>query len=574
MKRDGLTRKQVLKLGAAALAAGATGGLAGILRAGEAPAQIKRRRPNILMIVTDQRRASLPAALSLPAEERLAARGITFDAFHVNAVACGPARSVLYTGQHIQHTRVFDNPTTLGGVDLDPARTPTLGQMLKAAGYYTAYKGKWHLSTFGGRRLDDYARALEPFGFDEYQHAADTYGATHGGYQLDPVIAGSGARWLRERASDIAAEKPWFLAVNLINPHDIMFLDATGRQRQTRILPGYISDLRPPPDADPYRDDLGFDLPETFPGDLSSRPEAHRAFVEDTRYVYGDLPHDDVSAWRRYQNYYFNCCRDVDRHIGTVLAALEESGEAENTIVVFTSDHGEMAGAQGLRLKGPLIYRENVQVPLIIAHPDITGGVRTQALACSLDIAPTLLACAGLSEGQVAERFPGLKGFDLSSSLADPGGRGRRALRAGAILLNFSAVYPANPRLKRRYLEGRRAAQAAGTTWTAKFPEDVVQFDIHSFYRGLYDGRYRFARYFRPGDHHSPRDWATLVRRNDLELYDTRTDPLERVNLARRPGRHKRLIQRLNARLNALIAREVGIDDGSHMPGDPGLWRS
>jgi arylsulfatase len=85
--------------------------------------------------------------------------------------------------------------------------------------------------------------------------------------------------------------------------------------------------------------------------------------------------------------------------------------------------------------------------------------------------------------------------------------------------------------------------------------------------RGVFDGRYKFARYFSVAEHHIPKDWETLIAHNDLELYDTETDPDEIVNLAFKPEEHRDLILKLNAQVNALIETEVGADDGSIYPG-------
>lgn len=94
-----------------------------------------------------------------------------------------------------------------------------------------------------------------------------------------------------------------------------------------------------------------------------------------------------------------------------------------------------------------------------------------------------------------------------------------------------------------------------------------------NFLRGCYDGRYRFGRYFSPSNHHTPRDWETLLANNDIELYDQNEDPHCLDNLANRPALHRELILSLNSKLNALIAREAGEDDGGHMPGDASNWR-
>jgi arylsulfatase len=94
-----------------------------------------------------------------------------------------------------------------------------------------------------------------------------------------------------------------------------------------------------------------------------------------------------------------------------------------------------------------------------------------------------------------------------------------------------------------------------------------------ALFRGVHDGRYKFARYFKPAEHHIPRDWETLLRHNELELYDTQADPDELVNLAREPEKHRVLITALNERTNALIGREVGIDDGASLPGPRLLYK-
>jgi arylsulfatase len=100
--------------------------------------------------------------------------------------------------------------------------------------------------------------------------------------------------------------------------------------------------------------------------------------------------------WRAGLRFYLNCLRDVDRSIDLVLDALEASGQADRTIVILTADHGEMAGAHGLRQKGNFVYDENFHVPLVVRHPDVAGHRTSDAMASALDLAPTLLAFAGV----------------------------------------------------------------------------------------------------------------------------------------------------------------------------------
>ncbi len=508
------------------------------------------RRPNILMIVTDseQWRSGFPEDLPLPNRDRLRDRGVTFARYHVNTIACGPSRSVMHTGQHIQKTRVYDNPIMTrypGRVPLNPELTPTLSLMLPQQGYFVK---EAETGPGSGR------------------------GLTQSGFFGDPVAADKSAAWLREQAPAIGREQPWLFFVEFSNPHDMMFFDATGRNEETRVKKGFIGEMMPAPNVAPYTDELGYGLPESFDDGIDTKPTAHYAFMRDTNYVHGPIPHEDRAAWERARNYYFNCMRDVDRHIGTVLDALEDSGQIDNTVVLFTSDHGELATSHGMWQKGPCLYKENLGVPLIFSHPDVAGGVRTQSLSCALDLAPTILGFTGMTGQEMEEQYPDLRGYNLGPVIERPNQPGPRDRNAGGILVSISSVYECNPDLKYKMLTTEIPPGRQGSDFF-RFPEDVIQWEIRSFVRGIYDGRYRFARYFSPGQHHTPTDWRTLTRVNDLELYDTEADPHEMDNLAFVPEKHQELILELNSRLNRLIETEVGDDDGSYMPGSPDLWK-
>jgi len=149
----------------------------------------------------------------------------------------------------------------------------------------------------------------------------------------------------------------------------------------------------------------------------------------------GPIPADEPWRWRKRHNYYLNCLRDVDRHIATVLDELEDRGLASNTIVILTSDHGELNGAHQMTGKGATSYREQNNVPLIVAHPAYPGGKRCQAVTSHLDIAPTLISLTNASPEKKAAITQTLPGKDFSRARR-PGECGpRRGARWPAVLL-------------------------------------------------------------------------------------------------------------------------------------------
>lgn len=530
-----------------------------------------RKTPNILFIVTDQERVDIPAAIPLHAHDRLRAKGVSFSNFHVTTTPCGPSRSVIYSGRHTNQTRMISNPNTPPRRAMPP-EIETMGGMFRKLGYETAYKGKWHLSHVNDQRDEENrvfpvtTNALEAYGFADYNYDGDPHGRTWTGYRQDRMIAADAAGWIDGRKD---SDTPWFLAVNFVNPHDIMFFTTGEHQTATRYSPNMVSPLGGAPRDPEYRIDWKLPLPKSFGDDLSTKPWAHGEDVVHCNAFYGEMPHADEDVWRIYRNYYFNCLRDVDRQLSLLLDALEDSGEAENTVIVFTADHGEMAAAHGLRGKGPTYYREVACVPLIVVHPDGPQAVETEALGTSLDLAPTLLSMAGMSSEERARRFPALKGCDLSPSIMNKDGRSERDER-GTLYYYGTTLYW-DPELIRAFI-----GLDSGRPMPAEVKERIDSGNFpyrgnRALIRGTFDGRYRFARYFAPADHHRPEDWETLAARNDLELYDTASDRDEIVNLAADPA-HRATVLRLNAQLNAAMDAEIGVDDGREYDGGPELY--
>ncbi len=530
-------------------------------------------RPNILLIVTDQEYAhqDLPERAILPNRNRLQARGVTFNNHQVTTTVCTPSRSVMWTGQHTPFTRMFDN-TNLAWIEdmrADPENLPTVGHLLRDLGYYTAFKGKWHESEFPEGNTTD---AMEPFGFSDFQESGDVQGMPLDGLTKDPGIAADAAAWLQSKSPGIAKSQPWYLAVNFVNPHDIMYFDTDDEEMvQVRgMFPIFGV-----PDTPLYQKQWSTDLPASFSDELAQHPPAVQRYKDISDGMYGRIPAERQDMWHNHVNYYINCMIDVDRHIGTVLDALEESGQVENTVIIFTSDHGEMGGAHHLRQKGSVAFREIVNVPFVIVDPKRTGGVRTEAVGSHLDLVPTTLAYAGLPERETQQRYPFIKGHDLSSVVVDPksdGPRGSSENPGKGALYTYDMVMSVDMEWLMRNAPKLLdvAAAEAGVEFhrgTEEFKATleeigVPDLDKRETFRGIFDGRYKLVRYFGLAHYNLPQSAEQLLADNDVALYDLQRDPGETNNLANpeNPDFDEALLGELNAKLNDLIETEIGED--------------
>jgi arylsulfatase len=377
-----------------------------------------------------------------------------------------------------------------------------------------------------------------------------------------------GVSWLRGHGKELAAQgKPWFLAVNLVNPHDIMFVDTDrpGEKVQARNILGHIQ----PAPADPlYAKQWPFELPPSYGQrlDAPGRPAAHADYLRSHDALVGNIANED-RRWLYRHNYYLNCLRDVDRNIVPLLDELEALGLASNTVIVLTSDHGDLDGAHRLHSKGATAYREQNNVPLIVVHPAHPGGKRCKAVTTHLDIAPTLLGLTGATPEQKSSIARGLPGKDFSPLLLAPEKAGYDAVRDGALYCYNMFAYIDGEFMQKAVAmlqmpDGKARLKAAAQAGTMQ-PDLAKRGAI----RGIYDGRYRFARYFSPKQHNRPASIEALFRLNDVELYDVTSDPLERRNLATERSKYGDLIEAMNAKLNAAIDREVGEDVGQMLPG-------
>jgi len=379
------------------------------------------RAPNILVIVVDQMRSSprwisaAPIASSLlPNLTILASEGVSFASHYTASNDCTPARSTLLTGLYTHQTGCM----ITGGSTLNPG-FPTWGSMLREHGYKTYWYGKWHLT----HHDNEWSAQRDESQLEQYGFSGGTYpspdGAPGQGWRADPSIVSQFKKWFAESAH----EQPWCTTVSLVNPHDIAWWYTwTGRVAAERSAPAVTR-----------RMPANFETPELLVE--RDKPRLQLSLQETAAQSFGAVPFDGPAAhraWRSMLDLYAKLQHEVDRHVGSVLQVLQSRPEvAENTVVVFTSDHGEYGGAHGLRGKGAAAYEEGIRVPLIVKDPRgvLTGahGRLRNQLTSSVDIAPMLLSIATGSEQwrreaqyeHIADRL------DLTRILGDPAAPGR-----------------------------------------------------------------------------------------------------------------------------------------------------
>ncbi|MFW5474933.1 sulfatase-like hydrolase/transferase [Knoellia sp. CPCC 206450] len=357
--------------------------------------------PNVLMLCTDQQRFdALGAAgnphIHTPNLDRLADEGVLFESCYVQNPVCSPSRASLMTGRYVPNHGLHAN-----GVDLDPG-TELFTRRLADSGYDCGLVGKLHLaSCHGGRlepRVDDGFRVFR-WAHDPYPGSSENayhrwlrashpelHDAAMRGDEGDPTwdtmpTEAHYSRWIGDETIDFLTtsrhkDKPFFFVANFFDPHH-----------------GFGA---PQEYVDLY-DPASLPRPVTTEDELSSKPPIFedaskksyaghaRGFVEYTE--------DELQEVRAA---YYAMVTLVDAEVGRILDALDAEGLADDTIVVFTSDHGEMLGDHRLMLKGPFMYDCAVRVPLIIRWPGHVQPGRRTELVQWVDLAPTFLDAAGV----------------------------------------------------------------------------------------------------------------------------------------------------------------------------------
>ncbi len=535
---------------------------------------------NILFVLVDQEHFFPTWPFPVPAREAIKKKAVTFLNHQAASCVCSSARSVVYTGQHIQHTGIADNLNYIWQRDLS-TKIKTIGHRLGELGYHAAYQGKWHLSAtmdLNDRPVDapllDYRKTMQSYGFQDFFGVGDLIDGTLGGYKYDDGTLATAVTWLRTEAQTLRAKgQPWYLAVNLVNPHDTMYFDSdTGAeniQGKRHALP-----IARAPDDELYRatwDNVPLPPNRHQPFDAPGRPKAQLYYQQSIDLLVGAWPDED-RRWRDLRNYYFNAIRDCDAKIERLLAALEHNGMARNTIVVFTADHGELGGTHQMRGKGTNTYRQQNHLPLMIVHPALPGGKECRAITSQLDLTPTLLALTGKDAAAVARASEGLRGKDFSALLRNPEAATEKTMRP-ASLFNFDMLSYSDPKWAAMTIDTRAFRTKPPERQQAILAGHPPDFANRTAIRSVFDGRYRFSRYFSPVAFNTPKTMEELLAKNDLEVYDLEADPDEMTNLALDPKKNGDLILALNQVTNERIADEVGVDDGSFLPIRDGKWK-
>jgi arylsulfatase len=369
-------------------------------------------------------------------------------------------------------------------------------------------------------------------------------------------------RWLRQSATEARqGGKPFFMVASFLNPHDIMFGNANVAGEMGIEKAVSPKALPPLPDSPLYDKAWSFSLPPSLDESLTApgTPPALLEYKKGWDGWSGSIPADRKDMWSIFYNYYLNAIRDEDRSLQQIVDVMNDMNLWQDTVVVFTSDHGEMAGAHGgQKGKGPFIYEANAHVPLVIASPAGRAGAKSEALTSHLDLLPTLVGLTGMPAASRPAAVQELPGHDISVLLSDPEKSETQSLRA-AILFNYVGVMT---------VDGDYLSAIMGSAYLGRSAPPISAIDMNKrgFLSFVFDGRYKFGRFYAPAGFNTPQTLDEIFESNDVQLFDLENDPDEMHNLAVERETNRDLILRMNGLLNDLIAKEVGFNDARFLP--------
>ncbi len=527
-------------LAAAALAAPAGAALASASAAAQPVAdEVEAERSyagmNVLLYITDQQRATqhFPAgweAEHLPGLTRLKQHGLTFTNAFCNACMCSPSRSTLLTGlfpaQHgVKYTLEQDMPASdeFPQVELSPD-IPNLATVISAAGYAVPYKGKWHCNK-AAANVDVWA--TEPpctpdegwVPEDVTKYGFQRWNPQDAGANQDICQAGGGSvdnddRYMHDDGDmalgqegviayltgPAAKEAPFFLTVSIVNPHDVLSYPKNYEAF------GYTeADLA----------STGIERPETADEDMSTKPYLQREFIALS--TAGGFAPRTPEEQTNYLNFYGNLIKKADGHLVEIINTLEAQGLLENTLIIVTSDHGDMGCSHGGMIqKNFNFYEETLRIPLVFSNPKLfPKPITSKALVSHVDFLPTMASLLGVPKSARAR----WQGVDYSAVLKRP-----KSAKAPQKYIAFT-------------FDDWQGGQSSG---------NYVKGANHI--ASMRKSRYKIARYYDP-DGQFP---------DVYEMYDLQRDPLESRNLGnpevRRTRRERKMFRRLQKQL-AIVER-------------------
>ncbi|PHS02943.1 MAG: hypothetical protein COA78_19850 [Blastopirellula sp.] len=361
-------------------------------------------KPNVIILTADQLRASSvgyngDTKAMTPNLDQLAKQGVNLTNYVVNTPVCSAFRATLMTGKHASSAGLIVNE-----IRINPNQD-CLAHVLTASGYETAHIGKWHLWAAQAGHHQDVQNAFIPpgpyrLGFDGYFAAYNFNHNNYRAYYFEDTpqrkqIAGHGTEHFTDLAIKFMKEKapldkPFFLNVAFSPPHDPW--------TKENVPPGWLEKF----------DNVKFELPKTW----TDKP--------DPRMDRNTDPKKWLKRWKpnlpEYMRIYYAMTAHLDWNIGRILKALDETGEADNTIVIFTSDHGEQFGHNS-RVYKMTFYDQSARVPILIRWPKhIAAGSKNDMCMSAVDLMPTLL-------GLVGSKVPAaVEGMNLSNPLQDKPG--------------------------------------------------------------------------------------------------------------------------------------------------------
>jgi len=524
-----------------------------------------RSRPNILLILTDQLRYPPPYESEelrqfrheqCVAQERMRQNGISFKYHYPIAAACAPSRASLLTGQYPSLHGVTQtdglakdatNPEEMFW--LAPDTVPTLGDWFRAGGYRTYFKGKWHAShahldaedgkgfllsidddgTPQPENIKKYIEAdlLDDYGFSEWVGPEPHgLGAHNTGTVKDPFTADETIELLK-RFDGEESDEPWLTVCSFLNPHDDSLFGVIALSQGLRYHPSEVPHV---------------DQSPTHEEDLSTKPSCQQSYVDTWGEIIAPQPWNET-----HLKFYYQMQAAVGEQITRVLDALAASKAYENTIVIFTSDHGDLQGSHGgMHEKWHCAYDEALRVPFLISSPLLPGGERELDIPTNhADLIPTMLGLAGIDHDQAlttlktdhVDAHP-LVGRDLSDSVraAEPAAPSEPILFTTDDEVSEGSMPPASP--------FQRFARVLRVYSTVKQPNHL-QTVIAEVPVGGAQHLIKFSRYYdnpqfwtAPGErderlHGRHTRTVTQPEPDEYELYDLTHEPLEQHNLAR-----------------------------------------